>query len=272
MTTNQIPSLAQARTLHGQLRASRETAPAAFVRAVLQQVAAQDFYAPIDTSRGRFFVAFNERGVSAIDEAADETEFEDWFRGRLGRRARRVDALPGRLERPLRRRLEGDRRARVRVDLSGITPFERDVLEKTAHIPHGEVRPYAWVAREIGRPRAVRAVGTALAHNPIPLVIPCHRVVRSDGTIGQYGLGGPERKRQFLTEEGVPLPQLQSLAAAGIRYLGSDTTNIFCLPTCHDARRTTSRHLVTFRSAAESFAAGYRPCMHCRPVAAQVAA
>jgi O-6-methylguanine DNA methyltransferase len=79
-----------------------------------------------------------------------------------------------------------------------------DVLMKALEIPRGEVRTYGWIAREIGRPKAVRAVGTALAKNPIPLFIPCHRVVRSDGSIGQYGCGGPVNKRRLLLHEGVP--------------------------------------------------------------------
>jgi len=104
-------------------------------------------------------------------------------------------------------------------DLGGLTGFERSVLVKTMEIPYGEVRPYAWVAREIGRPRAVRAVGSALAENPIPFVIPCHRVVRTDGHIGEYGAGGPEAKRAVLATEGVDPDELESLASRGIRYM-----------------------------------------------------
>ena len=118
--------------------------------------------------------------------------------------------------------------------------------------------------REIGRPKAVRAVGSALGHNPVPVVIPCHRVVRSDGTIGQYALGAP-MKRELLDGEGVDVEGIEALAATGIRFVGSDTTRIFCVPTCHDARRVTERHEVTFRNANEARAKGYRPCWHCRP-------
>ena len=74
---------------------------------------------------------------------------------------------------------------------------------KALEIPRGEVRPYGWIAAEIGRPKAVRAVGTALGHNPVPLIVPCHRVVRTDGTIGQYSLGGPGNKRTILSAEGL---------------------------------------------------------------------
>jgi O-6-methylguanine DNA methyltransferase len=131
-------------------------------------------------------------------------------------------------------------------------------------IPKGEVRSYGWVAREIGRPKAVRAVGSALGHNPVPVVIPCHRVVRSDGMIGNYALGAP-MKRELLDTEGVDVEGIEQLAASGVRYVGSDTTHVFCVPTCHDARRVTERHRVTFRSERDATTRGYRPCKHCRP-------
>ncbi len=71
-------------------------------------------------------------------------------------------------------------------------------------IPLGETRSYAWVAKTIGRPGAVRAVGTALRKNPYPLIIPCHRVVRSDGTVGRYGGRDDDRKQRILDlEQGI---------------------------------------------------------------------
>ena len=137
---------------------------------------------------------------------------------------------------------------------------------KALEIPRGEVRPYGWIAAEIGRPKAVRAVGTALAHNPVPLVVPCHRVVRSDGMIGQYSMGGPEAKRRVLAAEGLDTRVLEAEAAAGIRFVGSDTTHIVCHPTCRDAKRVTPRHRIGFANLRAARAAGYRPCLHCRPV------
>jgi methylated-DNA-[protein]-cysteine S-methyltransferase len=79
--------------------------------------------------------------------------------------------------------------------------FGRLVLDRTARIPYGQVATYGEVARDIGRPRASRATGNALGANPIPIVVPCHRVVRSGGVLGNYG-GGPERKEQLLALEG----------------------------------------------------------------------
>lgn len=243
----------------------REPAPERLAHAALVAVGLADDYAVMDSPVGALRIAWNARGVSAVEEAPDDETFERRFRARTGRVARRRDALPGDLARRIERRLAGDRRNRIDLDLRGSTPFEQAVWLKALEIPRGEVRPYGWIAREIGRPKAVRAVGTALGHNPVPLIVPCHRVVRSDGLIGQYSLGGPHNKRTILAVEGADPDGLEALARAGVRYVGSDTTRIFCLPTCHDARRVTDRHRVRFASASVADAAGYRPCKHCRP-------
>jgi O-6-methylguanine DNA methyltransferase len=129
------------------------------------------------------------------------------------------------------------------------------------------MRPYAWVAREIGHPKAVRAVGTALGHNPIPLLIPCHRVGKSDGRMGNYAFGAAA-KEMILAYEGVDVAGLEHIARRGKRYYGSDTTHIYCYPTCRHARRITDRHRVAFRSDAEAARLGYRPCKVCRPALA----
>ena len=92
----------------------------------------------------------------------------------------------------------------VPIDLSGISDFQRQVLTACANIPVGQVRPYGWIASEIGNPGSVRAVGTALGKNPIPLLIPCHRVVRSDGSVGNYAFGA-EIKHDLLIREGAIL-------------------------------------------------------------------
>jgi len=85
-------------------------------------------------------------------------------------------------------------------DLSRATHFQREVWEITRLIPYGETRSYAWVAEQIKKPRAVRAVGQALAKNPLPIIIPCHRVVASDGKLGGFS-GGMKMKRYLLSLE-----------------------------------------------------------------------
>jgi O-6-methylguanine DNA methyltransferase len=252
-------------TLESALLDLRVQAPPAVGFGALVDAGLADRYAPIETPLGRAYVAWNGRGVSWVGQATDEAEFESRFRASVGRDIARAAAPPERLAGAIARRIGGDRRVRIPLDLRGHTPFEVAVWMKALEIPRGEVRPYGWIAAEIGRPKAVRAVGTALAHNPVPLVVPCHRVVRSDGLIGQYSMGGPAAKRRVLGAEGLDTTWLEAEAAAGHRYTGSDTTHIVCHPTCRDARRVTDRHRVTFPSLAAAATAGYRPCKHCRP-------
>jgi methylated-DNA-[protein]-cysteine S-methyltransferase len=95
------------------------------------------------------------------------------------------------------------KRFHLKLDLSFLSPFQQAVLLECARIPRGEVASYAEIARRVGRPLAFRAVGNTMRINPIPIVIPCHRVVGSDG-IGGYG-GGLGRKRQLLALEGVEI-------------------------------------------------------------------
>ena len=94
----------------------------------------------------------------------------------------------------------------IRVDWG--TDFQNRVWETIRRIPYGEVRSYKWVAEQVGRPQAVRAVGSAVGANAAVILNPCHRVVRSNGALGGYG-GGLERKRQLLALEGHPIEQLR---------------------------------------------------------------
>ena len=87
-----------------------------------------------------------------------------------------------------------------KLDLSRATHFQREVWEITRLIPYGETRSYAWVAEQIKKPRAMRAVGQALSKNPLPIIVPCHRVVASDGKLGGFS-GGVEMKRYLLSLE-----------------------------------------------------------------------
>ena len=239
-------------------------APPGFAERVLAQVGMADSYARFETVLGGVYVAWNRLGVSAAMRAPSAAEFEEWFRTNVGRPLR-PSTRPSELAKKIEDELSGKRR--MRFDLRGLTPFEQAVLNKTRQIPRGEVRPYGWVAREIGHPAAVRAVGTALANNPIPYFIPCHRVVRTDGQIGNYGGGGPEAKKAILTLEGVRLSRLQEMAKAGYRYQGVLTTKIFCFPTCYTGRHALEKNIVWLHDEASARAAGFRPCKVCRPAA-----
>ena len=239
-------------------------APAGFADRLLAHVGMADSYARFDTVLGAVYVAWNRQGISSAARDSSADEFEARFHKEVGRQL--VEAVPPPdLAAKIQDELEG--RHRLRFDLRGLTPFEQAVLRKTKQIPRGEVRPYGWVAREIGHPAAVRAVGTALANNPIPYFIPCHRVVRTDGQIGNYGGGGPEAKRAILTMEGVRVNRLQELASKGVRYQGVKTTKVFCYPTCHTGRHALEKNVVWLHDEASARAAGFRPCKVCRPAA-----
>ena len=219
---------------------------------------------------GDVFVAFSDAGISAVVPArlvdGDGARFADRHRRATGRAALVARRPPTGLAAALR----SGRAQGLRYDLSGLSPFERAVLLKTLEIPSGEVRPYGWVARQIGRPRAVRAVGSALGRNPVPVLIPCHRVVRSDGHVGQYGFGVP-MKQALLRAEGVDLDRLERLADAGVRFIASDSTGVFCVPSCPHARRIRPEHQVPLRSSADAAVAGFRPCAHCAPAPGRAA-
>lgn len=158
-----------------------------------------DGFSVFESPLGPVVVTFNPRGVSAVDLLSEgfERRFERRFHRGL------LEARPPRgwndlILRALAEGTPGD----LPVDLRSVTSFQKEVLDETAAIPRGQTRSYGWLADRTGRPKAARAVGQTMARNPVPLVIPCHRVVRADGHIGHYGLGGADNKRTLLRVEG----------------------------------------------------------------------
>ncbi len=159
-------------------------------------------YRVVDSPLGPLLLAATPRGVVRV---AFQTEDHDLVLSQLA-----ASISPRLLESPrgtevLARELEEyfDRRRRrfdVEMDLQLVQGFRREVVEHLVEIPYGTTESYAEVARRAGNPAAVRAVGSACSHNPLPVVLPCHRVVRSDGSIGQY-LGGTEAKVRLLELE-----------------------------------------------------------------------
>jgi len=254
--------------IHAGLRTLRHDAPASLLSGVLGRLGLSDAYVQVEGPIGPLFVAFGRGGISLVERARDAGAFEETFRVMFGRPLRRVQEAPELIARIIDARVWGRGRSsgKTPVDLHELPDFEQQVLRKVMEIPRGEVRPYAWVAAELGRPLAVRAVGNAVARNPIPFVIPCHRVVRSDGRIGNYGAGGPEAKRDLLESEGMDTSEMERLPAAGVRFLGSDTTRIYCYPSCRNARRIMPAHRVALRSADDARRAGFGACRVCRPV------
>jgi O-6-methylguanine DNA methyltransferase len=141
----------------------------------------------------------------------------------------------------------------VPVDLSAIPPFQREVLEAARAIPFGEWRSYAWIARRIGRPAAARAVGQALGRNPVPILVPCHRVLRETGGIGGYIFGTALKRRLLDLETTTPVLE------------GCSSTRVVCRVGCPAAGRMRPDRRVIFASVADARSVGYRPCGSCRP-------
>jgi methylated-DNA-[protein]-cysteine S-methyltransferase len=163
------------------------------------------FYDQIEDSPiGPLFLAVSERGVVGVGLIDSEEAFVSGLRKRVGVDPERSPEQVASVAEQLREYLAGKRSAfELQLDLSSLTGFQRQVLQAVSKIPRGEVTTYANLAREIGRPKAVRAVGRALGSNPIPIVIPCHRVLASDGSLRGYsGRGGVETKAKLLRLEG----------------------------------------------------------------------
>ena len=156
-----------------------------------------------DTPAGRMRVASSDRGLVYVALPRQSGRgFEGWLRRHA------PDAHCNEAWAPNRSAvtqicefLEGKRRAfDLDLDLRA-TPFQQEVYDALLAIPYGETRSYADVARQVGRPRAVRAVGSANGSNPLPLVVPCHRVVQTGGKLGGYGGGLPLKKRLLAMEQ-----------------------------------------------------------------------
>lgn len=149
------------------------------------------------------------------------------------------------------------------VDLSLVeSDFQRRALARLRRIPAGAVVTYQGLAGMVSAPSAQRAIGNTVASNPIAIYVPCHRVIKSDGSIGNYG-GGVERKLKLLRAEGFSADQSKRVPAEAVYgHLG---TRIFCRPTCSAAKRASRERMLIFPGPGGASAAGMRPCKLCHP-------
>ncbi|KAJ1684767.1 hypothetical protein LUZ63_020038 [Rhynchospora breviuscula] len=159
-------------------------------------------YRLLDSPLGELLVASTDRGVVRVGFAAAGhdaalEELATAISPRVLRAPGRLDAAARQLEEYFAGRR---RRFDLPLDLRLANGFRLEVVEHLGEVGYGETASYARVAALVGRPRAVRAVGTACARNPLPVLVPCHRVVRSDGSVGEYA-GGPAAKRALLALE-----------------------------------------------------------------------
>jgi O-6-methylguanine DNA methyltransferase len=157
----------------------------------------------LKTPVGKLFVGFKEDRIAYISIATSGETFEE-VREQVAHRLRRPvmkGDTPAWLQQTFDRFFRTWQVEENLIDISDIPPFQQAALRAAAQIPPGEVRSYQWVAIQIGRPNAARAVGQAMARNPIPLLFPCHRVVDSSGGLHNYGYG-LEMKARLLRMEG----------------------------------------------------------------------
>ena len=199
---------------------------------------------PLESLADRFFFEATERGLARLS---------------LGRRERaatpagaRRHVEQARVE--LAQYLAGRRAVfTVPLDLGGIGPFQAKVLAEARRIPFGTVESYGAIADRVGHPRAARAVGNALGANPVPIIVPCHRVIRGSGTWDHYAFGREVKTHLLALERTTPA------------LVGSRTTGIVCLRGCPHGEQIAGAQGVLFASLRAAERAGYRQCRECRP-------
>lgn len=174
--------------------------------------------------------------------------------GTSGLETGRIGRLLKQAREELAEYLAGDRAFfTVPVDLSRVPPFDRAALAIASRIPYGEVRSYKWIAEQLGQPDAARAVGGAMAGNPVPLIVPCHRVVKTDGALGGYSFGLLQKEALLSLERGIA------------PYVGCTSSKIFCRKGCCRERRLGESGRMHFARVADAETNGYRACRICRP-------
>ena len=225
-------------------------------------------YGVFPSPLGPLLIGRTADGVSLVQYLGPDGDVR---RSLLGRRPD-VDAIEDNLAveafyRELLEYLEG-RRSHLEWPLDlrlARSDFHRGVLRATASIPYGAVCSYAGIACEIGKPTASRAVAQALRWNPLPIVVPCHRVVGSSGALVGYAGEKVDLKRRLLTLEGVMPPEGTRISRGGM-YVTLPREHCYCLPTCTWIPTADHPHrFLFFGSRARAEAAGLVPCGDCRP-------
>ena len=165
----------------------------------------------------------------------------------------------------IRRYLAGEASAlRQKIDLRLATsPFHQKVLHKLQEVPRGAVISYQALGAAVGAPKGARAVGNAMHANPLPIYVPCHRVIASGGRLGGYG-GGAGRKLRLLRSEGFVLSG-DATKLPDHSVWGHRGTNIFCRNSCPSAARVDPSRILTFATPKDARRAGMHPCKICRP-------
>jgi methylated-DNA-[protein]-cysteine S-methyltransferase len=219
--------------------------------------------AVVDSSIGRLLAAQSPRGLVALRFMdSDDTA------GILAAVRRRFDvveddALAVEIGGEIERLMQGDTDAigARAIDLILVeSDFQRRALARLRRVPAGSVISYQGLAVAIGAPSAQRAIGNTVATNPVPIYVPCHRVIRSDGSLGNYG-GGAERKLKLLRAEGFGVDPQRRVPSNAV--YGHWQSRIFCRPTCSAVRRGERRQWLIFANEERARGFGMRACKLC---------
>jgi methylated-DNA-[protein]-cysteine S-methyltransferase len=227
-------------------------------------------YGIVPSPLGNILVARSEHGVSLVEYLGEKNTLSaSRLRALADVETVESSAEIARLRDDLLEFLAGRRRDlgwRLDLRLAG-SDFSRAVLEAAARIPYGAVTSYASIARRLGKPEAVRAVAQALRRNPLPIVVPCHRVVGSSGMLTGYAGDKLGIKRQLLDVEGVRTrPAARDFRVAReSMYVRAGDDRAYCLPTCGDLPSHSLADLTLIASRESVQALGLEPCSDCRP-------
>ena len=224
-------------------------------------------YGMFDSPLGKLLIARSELGVSMVryidsersgksylerlagdDAVEDKSAVEGTYRELVDYLGARSTRLPW----PLDLRWAG-------------SDFQRRVLAATAQLPYGAITSYGGIARRIGEPASVRAVAQALRRNPIPIAIPCHRVIGSAGDLTGYAGTRIGLKERLLSLEGVPVGHRARKVDRGHMYILAEGEVEYCVPSCGDISRKPLAQVTLFGSRQHAEAVGLTPCSACRP-------
>ena len=220
----------------------------------------------VDSPLGDLLVALSERGIVLIHYLPGDENLEST----IAKLRLTLDPVEDRksvkeVGIEIRRYLDGDADAlRRNIDLTlAASPFQKKVLSKLREVPRGAVVSYQALGAAAGAPKGARAVGNALHNNPVPIYVPCHRVITSSGGIGGYG-GGGARKIQLLRSEGFALDKAGDKLPNSVVW-GHRDTKIYCRTSCRTTARVDRAQVLFFADPGDAKQAGLRPCKVCRP-------
>lgn len=226
-------------------------------------------YAVLSSPLGPILLAATELGIAWIEYLDEDGVAGSALLRRGGLELHRDDSLR-RFEGALSGYLGGGRRSGLGWPLDWklvSSDFQRSVLVAASRVPYGGISSYAGLARDVGKPSAVRAVAQALRRNPLPILVPCHRIVGSDGDLVGYAGRRIGLKERLLRIEGVRVAERRSRARVerSAMYAWDRTGREFCLPTCGDISDRPIGAVTLFATRGDARRAGLAPCGSCRP-------